>query len=335
MEEDRPTQLTIHQLRQLYHNGIISQNAYTQACQGGGFQVPWVDWLKVQIIALAVVFLLTGVIFFFAYNWEQMSHVEKLGLIETGLLFFVVMTYYLGLDSNFAQLSLLCASVMVGVFLLVFGQIYQTGADSYQLFLFWSVLILLWVLLSKYTPQWVLLLVLLNVTLLLYGSKNHRFWFYTNNYTLLSLALLNMSFLFLREYAEQKKVLWAMGKINKVIVLILLLWPITWSAIEAIFEITKGNVLLSLLWIITMIAGFYWYKIVRKDSISFSLIVFSVYIVGITFITRTIFKAGGSETGAFLLSAITILGLSTWTALWLKKTIHNIQLHKNDFGDEK
>lgn len=322
------TQLTTHKLRQLYHNGIISQSAYTRACQAACLQKNWIDWLKQQIMALTVLFFLSGIIFFFAFNWEQMSHVQKLGLIESGLLAFVIGSCYLGIESRFGQISLLCASVMVGAFLLVFGQIYQTGADSYQLFLSWSLFILPWVLISRFTPQWILLLVLLNITLILYGSKNHYYWYDYNNSTLLSLTLLNMVFLLLREYAEQKSILWANGKINKVIILLMLLWPMTLSALESVFEMHKENALLSLLWVITMIMGFYWYKTRRKDAISFSLIILSIYLVGITFITRTIFEAGGSETGAFFLSAIVILGLSTWTSLWLKKTIHAIQSDK-------
>jgi uncharacterized membrane protein len=45
----------------------------------------------------------------------------------------------------------------VGVLQAVFGQIYETGADSYVLFLIWALLIIGWVAIGGYAPLWLLL----------------------------------------------------------------------------------------------------------------------------------------------------------------------------------
>jgi hypothetical protein len=56
----------------------------------------------------------------------------------------------------------------VGVFLAVFGQVYQTGADRWDLFAQWSALIFGWVLLARFTPLWGVWLVVTNLALGLY-----------------------------------------------------------------------------------------------------------------------------------------------------------------------
>ncbi|MBC8290414.1 MAG: DUF2157 domain-containing protein, partial [Planctomycetes bacterium] len=45
---------------------------------------------------------------------------------------------------------------MGGVFLAVFGQVYQTGADEWLLFAGWAGLILPWTALSRFEALWIL-----------------------------------------------------------------------------------------------------------------------------------------------------------------------------------
>ena len=100
---------------------------------------------------------LSGVVFFFAYNWADMHRFGKLGLIQ-GLLLAALATAILARTraTLASQIGLFCASVFVGVFFATFGQIYQTGADAWQLFVAWAALITPWVILSRTQRQWVL-----------------------------------------------------------------------------------------------------------------------------------------------------------------------------------
>ena len=54
-----------------------------------------------------------------------------------------------GLDRAFGQVLLIAGSVLTGVLLAVIGQAYQTGADVFELFVAWAVLILPWVFVSR------------------------------------------------------------------------------------------------------------------------------------------------------------------------------------------
>ncbi|HET6521432.1 MAG TPA: DUF2157 domain-containing protein, partial [Geminicoccaceae bacterium] len=63
------------------------------------------------------------------------------------------------------------AAVLVGVTLAVFGQIYQTGADAYQLFVGWGLLILPGVLGSASPALWLVWLVVVHLGVELWGMQ--------------------------------------------------------------------------------------------------------------------------------------------------------------------
>ncbi|RYD91676.1 MAG: DUF2157 domain-containing protein, partial [Sphingobacteriales bacterium] len=58
----------------------------------------------------------------------------------------------------------------------VFGQIYQTGADTYDLFLGWTVFTLLWALASRFEPLWLIWLLLANTTFVFYVDQAGPGW---------------------------------------------------------------------------------------------------------------------------------------------------------------
>jgi uncharacterized membrane protein len=66
---------------------------------------------------------------------------------------------------------LIAASVLTGVLLAVIGQVYQTGADVFELFAAWAVLILPWTIISRHPVHWLLWLVVVEVAFVLYGDQ--------------------------------------------------------------------------------------------------------------------------------------------------------------------
>ena len=64
-----------------------------------------------------------------------------------------------GFDRPAGQALLIGASVLTGVLLAVIGQVFQTGADAFELFLVWTVLILPWTLASRSAAHWLVWLV--------------------------------------------------------------------------------------------------------------------------------------------------------------------------------
>lgn len=129
-------------------------------------------WFDRGLLLLGVGLSLAGVFFFFAYNWSGMHRLVKLGLIEllmvAGLA--VAATFWerpeRSTERLYGKLGLLSSSAMVGVFLAVYGQVYQTGADAWQLFAAWSALTLVWTVLSRLQAAWALWLAVTHVAIL-------------------------------------------------------------------------------------------------------------------------------------------------------------------------
>lgn len=131
----------------------------------------WRDWLDRLLLWSGSALLLAGILFFFAYNWADLSTTARFLVLQVGLAGTTLGALALGLDRLVGKTLLMASCVLVGVFLAVFGQTYQTGADAWLLFAGWGALILPWVLVSRSGACWTLLLLLADLALGLWGSQ--------------------------------------------------------------------------------------------------------------------------------------------------------------------
>ncbi|TGN18199.1 DUF2157 domain-containing protein [Leptospira idonii] len=131
----------------------------------------WSEFGKRFFFLFGFIFLITGIIFFFAFNWNELHRYAKLILV--GSIFAVAsFVYSLKLSKPWiTEILGVLAFVLVGQLLLVFGQIYQTGADAYDLFFGWTIFSFLIVLSSKSYILWSLWIFLINLTYLLYQAQ--------------------------------------------------------------------------------------------------------------------------------------------------------------------
>ncbi|MFC5475122.1 DUF2157 domain-containing protein [Paraherbaspirillum soli] len=131
----------------------------------------WRRFLERVFLFGGALLLACGVIFFFAFNWQQLPRIAKFGLLQVLLSGAALLAWHYSVATLKGQAALLAAMLLCGALLAYFGQTYQTGADPYQLFLTWSVLILPWVLVARLAAAWCLWLGLLNLALLLYIGR--------------------------------------------------------------------------------------------------------------------------------------------------------------------
>ena len=129
---------------------------------------------------LGTVALASAIIFFFAFNWDDLPRMAKFGLVEAAIVAALLACWRVDLDSMPGKAVLMLLSLLTGALLALTGQIYQTGADTYELFGWWAVLILPWVLVGRFSPLWLVWLALLNLTVHFYfsiGWETHPlFW---------------------------------------------------------------------------------------------------------------------------------------------------------------
>ncbi|MCG8593387.1 MAG: DUF2157 domain-containing protein [Kiloniellales bacterium] len=161
----------------------------------------WRAWTGRVLLFLGAAQIIAGIFFFFAYNWDDLARWQKLGATQTGIVICALAARFAGLESPAGKVLLLGAGALVGVALAVYGQIYQTGADTFDLFAAWAGLILGWVLIARFAAFWIFWAVIVNVALA----------FYLDTFTevdeagqLLLFGLLNAGFLLSHEVARQR-----------------------------------------------------------------------------------------------------------------------------------
>ena len=136
----------------------------------------WQRFLCLLFISLGVGFTVTGIVFFFAYNWADLHKFIKIGLTEGLVILTTILALRLNTSQTIKNIILSGSAVLVGVLFAVFGQIYQTGANAYDFFLGWTLFISLWVIISNFAPLWVIFLTLINTTLILYSQQVAKDW---------------------------------------------------------------------------------------------------------------------------------------------------------------
>lgn len=159
--------ITFAQLQQLYRQHVIDADGWRFA-KAQWFPLHWQRWITRLCLGLGTALLLIGVVFFFAYNWHAMPKWSKLALLQGTMLACFVSAAIIGPRRLSGQYLLLAGTVFIGMFFAVFGQIYQTGADAWQLFALWAVLMSGFVGVSRFTIQWIVQWTISGLAIFLY-----------------------------------------------------------------------------------------------------------------------------------------------------------------------
>jgi len=157
----------------------------------------WLKFLKIAFLWMGMVSLCCGVIFFFAYNWQEMSRFTKFALVESVMLISTFAYVRFAKIRIVISVTLMGMTLFTGALLALVGQTYQTGADPWQLFATWSLLILPWVFIARATSLWILWGVLINLSAALYLQISHGLFglLITEKVEIWTFCLLNITLL--------------------------------------------------------------------------------------------------------------------------------------------
>ncbi len=186
-----------HNLESDIVDEALRSNIYTN-------KTDWTKFLNYLLFGLGIAFSFSGIIFFFAFNWDDLPKFCKMGMVEALIIACISCVLFTKLNLTIKYILLSGAALLVGALFAVFGQIYQTGADAYDFFLAWTVFIALWALVANFPPLWLIFMVLFNTTACLY-SKQIAEW---DSITLFNtLFLINVCFIIVYElyYRFRKK----------------------------------------------------------------------------------------------------------------------------------
>ncbi len=282
----------------------------------------WRCFIDSVLLLLGTALTLAGIIFFFAYNWADMTHFTKFGVLQAGVFSLALFASLRGLEQLSGQSALLAAAVLLGALLAVYGQVYQTGADVFSLFLTWAILITPWVLLGAFAPLWLLLLVLLNLSLILYweqiinppSSDPHTDLF-------LLLFLLNGVALFAWESAYRQGVAWLqshwLGILLFTTTLTFLMIPTLITIIDFAHWQTHPLFAVAVVLYVAMTAFNLWYyrSQQRHDLLLLAISLFGVLIVVTTLVARLL--PLGREEISWLVLALVVIGQVYLATKWL------------------
>jgi len=291
--------------------GLAARGEELQVLRAAGLAPAPADWRRFLLqltLWLGTCAAAAAIVFFFAFNWDALGRFAKFGLVEGAILAALVLCWHFDLDRPAGKAVLVLLSLLTGALLALAGQIYQTGADAWELFAWWALLILPWVLVGRFSPLWLLWLAIADLGLYfhadIFRDTDTLFW---------TLLALNGAALAAWEAAHRAGLAWLRDD-----------WPPRLAAIPAGIAATglgltavleRGHAtaaLGALLWIGCMAA---WYRLVRLDLFMLAAALLSAIVLVALFLAKNIL---GSDAGGFLVVGLVIAGMAGGGATWLR-----------------
>lgn len=149
--------LTRASLNALCDAGGISPAAWLRAMDFCGFRPDGAAWLaywrQLCLLGGALLFV-AGVVCFIAWNWGAMTPLARMALTGAVVAGSGLAAVLLGPDTRLGRVLLLVCGLGIGPMLAVFGQTYQTGAELWELFRVWTIVLVLLALAGRQTGLW-------------------------------------------------------------------------------------------------------------------------------------------------------------------------------------
>ena len=271
------------------------------------------------VLVFAVLLLCSGVIFFFAYNWDDLSRYNKFALAQGAFIVSLLPLLKVNLQQPAGQAAMFAASLLVGALLALVGQTYQSGADTYQLFLVWALLITPWVLLARMPALWLLLLILLNISLVLALSAlsiRHLFAPFSNlgwSFFALNSAAAGLWMLTTQRLPATRLLRWGERAVSLYSLLI-----ITVLAIGYVSSWSNSDGLTLPVWAAFSALWLYLYRLRQLDLMMLSALVMAAIVLTVATLAHA-FSGIFPNDGMYFLLALLVTGLSSAAAVWLRK----------------
>lgn len=231
----------------------------------------WQNYGRTLGLSAGTGLLLAGIIFFFAYNWSELHHFTKLGIVAGVLL-------SCGLASSvFYRHALLSQSLQVAIFVLcgtllaLFGQIYQTGANAYDLFFGWVLLTIPLALVSTSWVVWFLWILVANVAAHFYGGQVLGGWL-NPNITMGASGLSMLALLGFELYRRYGKGQVGGRSFALLVAVIVLARPVIDTCIYIHADSQPNSGLLGALTLLALVAGGYVYFALIRDLSMLALV---------------------------------------------------------------
>ncbi|MCX7545233.1 DUF2157 domain-containing protein [Marinicella gelatinilytica] len=301
----------------------------------------WMPFLKTLFMVLGGLALAVALLFFLAYNWQSMGVIFKFAMVQAGLFLTVLGLWLIKTPAFYNRFNIRPKSLnlmtvigsvvmvlLIGGLLALFGQVYQTGADPWQLFALWALLISALAITSGQSVLWVMWSSIINVALFLLADSrplmllwfNHSadfiwLFFMVNTALWMLLELLSKSSPIKTDKGFYQRCLMA-DDWGRQLQSLALLMCLTIMGFMAIFEwqsyaLTRGLVVL------LGLAGLYaYYRYHRPDLLFLAFWMMTLITLLVTLVIQ-LFDNVFNES-VLLLLAILVIALTAAAVAWLK-----------------
>jgi len=319
-----------NQLIQLIEHGSVPVDRVDDALSAANI-IPdgnswhgFVDRLLLWLGSLALAF---SALFFIAYNWDELGRFAKFGMVEGLMLLSIAVYWKSGSRELIGKVSLLVTTILLGVLLALYGQTYQTGADPWQLFFNWALLMLPWAVIGRFPAIWILWAVLINLSIVLYHQTFRSIFglmFNSGIEVLWALFFFNTIALVVWEYFARSvswlSERWAMRMLAAGGGV-----AITWIMLSVIFGSGKNALLSGLVWSAWLLCLYLFYRKRRPDLFMLAGACLTGIVVTISYVSKYLLRSW--DAGGLLLLALIVIGLGSGAAIWLK-SVHKEYSHE-------
>ena len=283
------------------------------------FRQEWRLWIERLLLWLGVAALLAGLIFFVAANWSGMGRFGKFALVEAALAVCLA-AYALTAHRRYGNAALLAASLAVGAWLALIGQTYQTGANTYELFFTWAILMIPWVLVARLPALWILWLIILHVAYAFYIDVYRELWGIAPSFerSMAAVILLDACALAAWEGLAARGVEWMRGRWAPRLLALTAGGLATALAMYVILDDRSPNNGIYFLLYLVVWGGLYGgYRYAVRDLFMLAGCALSVIVVATTGFAR-LFMKHGDGTDVMLVLGIFVMLATAGAAWWLR-----------------
>lgn len=308
--------------------GLISAAARDFALEAIEPPRRWGLWASRLVTVVGASLMLSGIVYFFAFNWNQIPPMAKLGAIAALIAGAVLTVVIVGFGRLTSDVAGSAAVLLVGVFLAVDGQIHQTGADAWQLFAGWAGLTFVLALLGGSAATWTVWLAVADLAVITWWQQTQPRGDRAGLY--LAVMALDAAFLVARESLVAAGHDWPAARWTRVVLAV----PILTAATFATFWLIdfKARDLDALDWatvaaVPLVLAGFFVvYRRRLPDLAVLSATAITACVIVDVVLYRLLAGRGSqADFGLFLLMGLVTLAIFAGAVAWLRGVARSME----------
>ena len=279
----------------------------------------WRHFLDRLLLWSGALALAAAAVFFIAYNWNDLGKIPRFALVSALILVAVLGYGRWGTDTAAGKACLLVAAFLLGTLLALFGQTYQTGADTWELFANWAALMAPWVLIGRFAGLWMLWMAVANVAIVLYFQVfPGLFGVRVDTERMLWLLFGFNTLALLAWEAAAQRLAWARARWAARLLAMAGGITITMLALFAIFEWRWSSAVTLPAYGIWLAAVYRQYRMRLRDLFVLSGACLSVIVVVASLLANQLVRGRGAALG-YLMVAAAVIALGVVFGRWLQR----------------